>query len=120
MVTKLEERLRNLTAVILERFEEQLDRVMENIADVNTKPDAVREITLKVKIKPTNDRSAATVEIGGSPKLAAVAPFPLTVYIGKHGGKLLAFEGNVNQGDLFGPEVDRETGEVKERGLRVV
>jgi len=48
----LSERLRNTKAVIMERFEEQLDQVLQNIADVNTKLIAVREINQKVKIRP--------------------------------------------------------------------
>lgn len=112
----LEKRLRNTTAVMMERIDDAMDKVLENIADVNTKPDGVREITLKLKIKPTNDRSAAMVEISCTPKLSAVAPYPATLYLGRNAGKNVVYEHNVNQADLFG-EVDRETGELKENTI---
>ena len=118
METGLSERLRNTTAVLMERFEHALEAVLENIADVNTAASASREIILKVKITPTNDRTAAAVSISSGQKLAAVAPFPVTVYIAKVKGRQVAFENNINQGSIF-QEVDEETGEVKER-LRVV
>jgi len=53
------------------------------------------------------------VEKSGGPKLAAVAFFSTTVYIASEKGKNVAFENNINQGNLF-HEVDEQTGEVKE------
>jgi len=101
---------------MMERIDDAMDKVLENIADVNTKPDGVREITLKIKIKPTNDRSAAAVEISCAPKLAGVAPYPSTLYIGKSGGRNVIFEHNINQADMF-RDVDLETGELKEKTI---
>ncbi len=110
----LAERLRNTTAVIMERVEDALAKVLANIADVNTKPDAVREIALKLKIKPTNDRGAAAVEVSCAPKLAAVSPFPVMLYLGKdRDGRLSAFERIPNQTSIF-DGIDPDTGEVLE------
>lgn len=58
----------------VERFDYELQRVLENISDINTRADAMREVTLKVKIKPNDDRSFAMVEIIASSKLAPVKP----------------------------------------------
>ncbi len=44
---------------LIERFDYELRKVLENIADENTKPDAVRQVTLTLKIKPTEDRQMA-------------------------------------------------------------
>lgn len=56
----------------VERFDYELRRVLENIADINTRADALREVSLKVKIKPNDDRSFAVIEILASSKLAPV------------------------------------------------
>lgn len=44
-----------------EMFQKELENVIANICDPNTKPDAVRTVTLKVKIKPGKDRSLCQV-----------------------------------------------------------
>lgn len=44
---------------------------MENILDPNTNPTAAREITLKLKIKPDEDRSVSDVEISVWPSKMA-------------------------------------------------
>ncbi|XPV77961.1 MAG: hypothetical protein ACNI27_08580 [Desulfovibrio sp.] len=41
----------------IEAFDHELKAVLENIADINTQPDALRKITLEVKIKPTKERN---------------------------------------------------------------
>lgn len=97
----------------IERFDHELSRILENISDPNTDPKAVREITLKVKIKPTQDRSAGPVEISCTSKLAPVATFPAMLYIQKdRSGRVRAFEHNPGQTSLF-EDVDMETGEVR-------
>lgn len=69
----------------LELFDEEFRKVIENITDINTKPDAVREVTLKVKIKPSDDRALGSVEIIVASKLAPFRPTSTTVYIGRGG-----------------------------------
>jgi len=62
------------SGAITELFNAELPKVLENIADDNTKPDASREIRLIIKIKPTKDRAQAATEISVVTKLAPIKP----------------------------------------------
>lgn len=57
-----------------ELFEIELQKVLRNIADPNTKPDAVRKLTLEVTIKPSEKRSMLYVAVKASSKLVAMRP----------------------------------------------
>jgi len=46
-----------------ERINRELAKVAENILDPNTKADAVRTLTVKIKIKPNKQRQAGDVEL---------------------------------------------------------
>lgn len=81
-----------------EQFNHELNRVLENIMDHNTKATTPREITLKIKIKPDDDRELADLEIHCSSKLATVKPYPTQIYIGvQRGGEVVATEYNPKQ-----------------------
>jgi hypothetical protein len=67
-----------------EKFEDELFKVMENILDVNTSEKAVREVTLKLKIRPNNTRTASCVEIICSSKLAPQVAFETQIFHGKN------------------------------------
>lgn len=100
-----------------EMFQAELDRAIANISDPNTKPEAVREVTLKVKLKPNKDRNFCAVEIHCDSKVAAAQPFESQMYVGMDKGKAVATEYNPNQGALTvknddGQEVDLRTGQV--------
>lgn len=71
----------------IERVNLELDRVLKNILDPNTSAKVLREINLKIKIKPTEDRGAGSVEIQATSKLAPVTEHVTQVYIGtdQHG-----------------------------------
>lgn len=110
----LTKRLRTTSAVIMERIDEALGAVLDNIADPNTAPTAVREINVKLKIKPNNDRSTGVVEISCAKKIAPVAPWPMTLFFGRDSsGKNVVAENNVEQTDMF-LNMDPETGEVRD------
>jgi len=80
-----------------ELFQEELERVLRNIADPNTVPTAVREISLKVKIAPNKDRAVGEVQVIPSSKLAPAHQFDTVVYMGRHQGRLIAQEHNPTQ-----------------------
>ena len=82
-------------------FQAELQKVLDNIVDENTKPDAMREVTLKVKIKPDVDRDYGQVSISCVSKLAPMAPFGTNFFIGKQRGKGVAREHNPKQAGLF-------------------
>jgi hypothetical protein len=85
-----------------EKFEEALKKVLVNILDPNTRANTAREIILRVKIKPSEERTKAEVIIVCDVKLAQDKPFPTTIFIGKNAqGRPEAHEINANQMQLF-------------------
>jgi hypothetical protein len=99
-----------------ELFNLELQRVLENISDENTKPTAMREVTLKVKIKPGEDRDYGDVEISCVAKLAPVKPFPTNIFIGRHLGRTVATEHSPKQAKLF--ETPANVTAMPERGAQ--
>lgn len=53
-----------------EMFAEAVVNVAKNIDDPNTEAEAVREINIKIKIKPTKSREAVVYEVSCDPKLS--------------------------------------------------
>lgn len=106
--------LENLgSGAAVELFNLELQRVLDNIIDENTKCGVVREVTLKVRIKPDEDREWGTVEIAASSKLAPVHPYPTQIIIGKERGKGVATEHDPKQMKMFGKE-DAKPGKIVE------
>ena len=80
-----------------EMFETELLRVLGNILDPNTEPEALRKITLELKIKPTKDREMGNCEISVTSKLSANAAYPTRFFIGRENGRPVAYENNPRQ-----------------------
>ncbi len=88
----------------LEKFDDELKKVIENILDPNT-TDAAREITLKVKIKPDETRQVCITDIIASSKLAPAKSFRTALFVGKEKGVAIATEPNPGQVSLKGANV---------------
>jgi len=58
----------------MDLFDLELERVMQNIQDENTNPEAVREITLKISMKPNEERSLVATAVSCKSKLAPTKP----------------------------------------------
>ena len=84
----------------VEKFDEELQRVLDNIVDPNTQAESVRSITLKVTIKPDNTRQVGTVLISSVAKLAPDKEYETTCALGAVNGKGVARELR-EQGSLF-------------------
>jgi hypothetical protein len=99
----------------IERADLELERVLENIMDPNTSPGVCREINLKIKIKPTDDRTVGGVTIQATAKLAPVTEHMTQVYIGKdiHGKGEIS---EVIREDLFPEFKDNVTSIKKKEG----
>lgn len=54
---------------IVEAIDEALELLAKNIADINTEPDKMREITIKLQIKPDANRSFGGAKVTVVPKL---------------------------------------------------
>ena len=106
---------------LLERFDVELSKVCENIMDINTDVDTVREIQIKVKIRPDDSRRKALVTVQVVSKIGALKAVGTEIGIGSKGGRAMAVETNIEQLTFFDQEisknihrVDFQTGEVKE------
>src|SRR5688572_5909539 len=101
----------------MEMFQEEFRKVIENILDVNTKATAPREINLKVKITPTDERRMGATAVTVSSKCAPLRTLSTTLFFGQRGNRVVAVESNPNQMKLdlgFPAEVNIQTGELKE------
>lgn len=85
----------------VERFNEQWDLALANIKDQNTSATAVREVTLKVKLRPNEDRDRVIVDIECAAKVAPPKTVGSLIYLGKLEGKIVASENNPKQPSLY-------------------
>ena len=76
--------------------------------DPNTKPDAVRSITLKMKIKPTDKRTMCAVEISCESKIAPTRPHESTMFVGLDNDAAVATEYDPDQMRIPFPEAKPE------------
>lgn len=90
-----------------ELFDRELESVLQNIADPNTKTKTAREITLKVTVLPTEDRSRGVVGVKCTSKLAPAGELESSVDFVQEGKKQSAYQRSV---------VDKETGNVTHLG----
>lgn len=77
-----------------EKFNNEMQKVLDNIADPNTDPKAGRTVTLTVKIKPSENRQAAEVSVVAKSSLAPAKEVSSTIIMdrdaqGKNVGKEL-------------------------------
>ncbi|KAA0888804.1 hypothetical protein [Oryzomonas rubra] len=80
----------------IEKFDDEFKRVLDNVVDLNT-TEGVREITLKVKIKPNADRDRCDVSVDCGSKLASVKPFNTMMFVGRTPQGAVATECNPHQ-----------------------
>ena len=91
-----------------ELFQVELDKVLKNIADMNTNPTAIREIKFSIKFKPDKERSHVESLISTGVKLAPQKGASTFLYLAKEKGKLTAFENNPNQMELSDNIIDMD------------
>lgn len=65
----------------VEKFDDELKKVIENILDLNT-GDGARSITLKCVIKPDRNRDVCQVGVTVTSKLMSVQPFGTSIHVG--------------------------------------
>ncbi len=84
----------------VERFDDMLTQVLENVMDPNTNPTAKREVTLRVILQPNKDRSFCEVSVSCSGKLAPPINVQTNIFVGRDGKRVLATEHNPQQLNL--------------------
>ena len=100
-----------------ELFDREMERVSADILDLNTEADAVRTITIKVKIKPDENRGFGSASMFVSSTLGAPKGVASMMFFGRRDGRAVAVENVPAQKELFDPMgprpvVDFKTGEV--------
>ena len=86
---------------VTDLFDEELRKVMDNIADENTVPDATRKIKIVLAIKPDKTRSIATTKVTVTSELPAVRPMDGMCFLAHgEGGRLTACEDDYRQKEL--------------------
>lgn len=87
--------------VAMELFEELLKQVNENIADPNTNPKDVREITLTFKFKPNETRHDVSVSVHSKKKLAPFKPAEYIATLSNDGNQVRAYTTHIDQPEIF-------------------
>lgn len=94
----------------LEMINHTLGKVFENIVDVNT-DESVREINLKLKLKPDENRSLVDIAVTVASKLAGLAKANTLADLGHVNGRPTAFKRPTRQQNLpFEPRVAAKGG----------
>lgn len=81
----------------IELFDVELKRALENIMDPNTEPKKARTITLKVTLKPDEEREYASITIQAVSSLAPIQPYSSHCFLGKDRNGVVATEHNPKQ-----------------------
>lgn len=86
---------------IPELFAHELQRVLANIADPNTRETAPRTITITVRFTPNDDREQVAVEVEAKSKLAGPGAVGGTVYMTRRDGRITALAAKPDSLGLF-------------------
>lgn len=70
---------------VIERINVEMSKVFANIVDLNTDPDATREVVVKIKFKPTRNRLSASTAVSCSSKLCSMEKLEDYVYFSENG-----------------------------------
>lgn len=87
-----------------ELFGHEWRKLLANTQDPNTDPEEVREITIKIKVKPSKNREEATTRLHISSKLASFRAVEQRVFVGEKNGHPVAVTFDPKQGDIFRPD----------------
>lgn len=93
----------------LELFEVELERVIENLLDVNADPDAKRKVTLTVEFKPGQDRGSVLTVVRAKSTLAPSRSAGGVAFVGRHRGKAIATVYDMRQTQLKWDEESKPT-----------
>ncbi|SEB15969.1 hypothetical protein SAMN05421743_12170 [Thalassobacillus cyri] len=76
-----------------ERFNAEMERILDNIADQNTDPGAKRKVTMNITFKPNDNRDIADTVIEVKSTLAPAVGVPTSIVIGQdNDGKVVGQE----------------------------
>ncbi len=90
----------------VEMLQDELEKVLANVADPNTDWKTTRKITLEFRISTNEAREIGDVKIVAGSKLAGRKSVETVIYMGRVSGRLVAVEHNPKQGMLFDKAVN--------------
>jgi hypothetical protein len=79
------------SGAVMELFDNAWQKLINNVQDHNTKPDAVRKVKIEITVKPAQDRRNAVTRVSVIPTLAPVVPHEASIIIGAENGKVQAY-----------------------------
>ena len=99
---------------MIEAFDIEFRKALENIADINTPATATREVVLKLTLKPHSDRITIETEFRAVSKLAPIETHKAKCFMGKsEDGSLVAFTSDPRQMPLWTPPKPKESPVIK-------
>lgn len=75
-----------------ELFQRELDKVLDNILDINTDPKKVRSITLKITIRPNEDRNLGNIYVEAASNIVPNNGYASQVFMGRDKGQPVCIE----------------------------
>jgi hypothetical protein len=100
------------SGAVIDLFEAEWRKLLNNIQDPNTKPDAVRKVKIEIAVKPAKDRRNASTSVSVTANLANIVPHEASIVIGLENGETQAYAFDPNQKSL-----DFDGGEEKDGGV---
>jgi hypothetical protein len=85
---------------VIDLFNVEYEKLLANVNDENTKPEATRSIKIELKVKPEKTRRVATVQISVASSLAPIKPAETVIFFDTDKGELAAFEDDPKQQSL--------------------
>jgi len=85
---------------VLDLFAVEWQKLLDNINDPNTKPNAVRKVKIEIAVKPAEDRRNATSSVSVTSNLASIMPHNASIVIGMENGKVMAYTFDPRQQSL--------------------
>ena len=70
---------------VIERINAEMEKVSANVRDINTDPHAAREVVIKLKLIPTEDRQSMGVVVSCASKLVSGEKIHGRVYFDENG-----------------------------------
>jgi hypothetical protein len=94
---------------IIDAFDINLRKVLDNIADLNTPATATRSLVIRVDFKPHSDRCTVATEVNCTTRLAAIEKHAGKVFVGKtEDGVMVAFDKDPRQMPLWSAPKPKE------------
>ena len=84
----------------IDLFNVEYEKLLANVNDENTKPEATRSIKIELKVKPEKTQRVATVQISVDSSLAPIKPAETVIFFDTDKGELAAFEDDPKQQSL--------------------